>query len=275
MSDQDNNLNLIPKAIDNAATNLTDQPTKAIGETLSEIWYLTIGGPIHQAAIKRKERYAIEAEKFKEEVIQKVNSIPKEHQVEPDFQIASTALNDAKFCLENEEIREMFANLIASASDSTKASDALPIFSDIIRKMTPRDASNLASFGNVSNHPIAIYREWVTQYGYSDTMKNVFLLNKKYSDLRKQSASINTLCTLGLVEVNYDKKFDASAYSAFYETADYKALVELCKEMNKMSPENLPPQFQQLFTKNARVEVIGGMVELTELGSMFKRVCLP
>lgn len=271
----ENDFNLIPKSIDNAINNITDLPTKAIGETLSEIWFLTFGGPIHQAAIKRKARYALEAEKFKEELMQEINKIPEENLKEPDFQVASTALNDAKFCMENKDLRKMFANLIAAASDSRKANDALPIFSDIIRKMTSRDASNLASFGNVSNRPIAIYREWVTQYGYVDTMKNVFLQNKKYKDLHNQSISIDTLCSLGLVEVTYDKKFDASNYAEFYKTEDYKALEGICQEMNKRSKEHLPPEFQKMLTGKARVEVIGGMVELTDLGSMFKRICSP
>lgn len=271
----ENGLNLIPKTIDNAVNNITDKPTKSIGDTLSEIWYLTIGGPIHHAAIKKEARYALEAEKFKEELMQEINKIPEENLKEPDFQVASTALNDAKFCMENEDLRKMFANLIAAASDSRKANDALPIFSDIIRKMTSRDASNLASFGNVANHPIAIYRQWLNQYGYGDTMKNVFLQNKKYKDLRNQSISIDTLCSLGLVEVTYDKKFDASRYAEFYKTEDYKALEEICQEMNNPSKKQLSPEFQKILTGKARVEVIGGIVELTDLGSMFKRICAP
>lgn len=271
----ENGFNLIPKSIDNAVNNITDRPTRSIGETLSEIWYLTIGGPIHQAAIKREARYALEAEKFKEELIQEINKIPEENLKEPDFQVVSTALNDAKFCLENEDLRKMFANLIAAASDSRKANDALPIFSDIIRKLTSRDASNLASFGNVSNHPIAIYRDWISPYGYRDVMKNVFLLNKKYHDLQNQSISINTLCSLGLLEVTYDKKFDSAHYAEFYKTEDYKILEGKCREMNKRSQDSLSPEFKKVFSGKARLEVIGGMVELTDLGSMFKRICAP
>lgn len=278
MCDLNINPNLIPEAVNTAATNILDKPTKAIGQTFAELWYLIFGGIVHQAAVKRETRYAIEAEKFKEEVLQKVNAIPEDKHIEPDFQTVSVALNDAKFCLENEEIRTMFANLIASASDSTKADNALPIFSDIIKKMTSRDASNLASFGNVSNHPIAIYRQWLNKTNHVDIMRNVFILNKKYLDLPMQSVSINTLCTLGLVEINYNEKFSASAYSDFYETREYKDLVETCKNMNQFIANNLqslPPEILDHLSTNSRMEIIGGTIKLTDLGSMFKKVCLP
>lgn len=285
---EDINLNIVPKAVDNVATNLTDASSKAIGQTLSEIWYLTLGGPIHQAALKRDAIYAVAAEKFKEEILQKVEKIPKENLIEPDFQVASTAFNDSKFCLENDDLREMFANLISSASDSSTATHTLPIFSDIIRKMTSRDASNLKSFGNVRGYPIAKYRQWHGSTQYVDLFENVFLQNKKYDDLDKQSISVDSLCSLGLVIVTYDKKLDPGSYADFYKTKAYIAFNDMCQQHNRTEYPTpfYPPEFQTQFSQEQldkmytslrqpqRLEVIGGMIELTDLGSAFKRICL-
>lgn len=266
----------IPDSVDNALKNITDKPTKSIGETLSEIFYLTIGGPIHQAALKRGERYAVELEKFQQELQEKVSEIPKENFTEPDLQVAATAFQNVRFCMEEIQLRAMFLNLISASADSTKAKSALPIFSDIILKMTSRDASNLASFGNVANYPIAIYREWFGNTGYFDVMKNVFLHNKKYSDLREQSISVVTLCSLGLTTVDYSKKFDSNSYNDFYKTSDYAAFLEMCEKHNTMEiPEDLPECVRNQLHAKSRLEVIGGMIELTDLGSEFKRICIP
>lgn len=57
----------LPECVDNAITNLTDKPTKSIGDTVSDIWFLVIGG-VGQFAEKRKLKYAIELEKYNKEL---------------------------------------------------------------------------------------------------------------------------------------------------------------------------------------------------------------
>lgn len=103
MSDSDNNcsnslINLIPKSIDNAIENVTDAPTKSMGQTLSDCWYLIFGG-ISQAAEKKKLKYAIELDKFKNELTSSLESVPNEFRIEADSQITLLALNNAKSAL--------------------------------------------------------------------------------------------------------------------------------------------------------------------------------
>lgn len=84
--------------------------------------------------------------------------------------------------------------------------------------------------------------------------------------------------SLGLINVTYEKKFDAASYADFYKTDDYNALVEMAEQRNKMSvdfPAGTPQHVIDIMKKTSRIEVIGGMVELTYLGSAFKNICLP
>ena len=279
-------VNIIPKSVDNAAQNLTDASTKAIGQTLSEIWYLILGGPIHQAALKRETRYAVDVEKFKEEILNKVEKIPKENLIEPNFQVASAAFNDSKFCLEDEELRKMFANLIAASSDSSKATSALPIFSDIIRKMTYRDASNLSVFKTDIGITIPVVKyieRWLDEPGYNETATNVFLANPQFSDIEGQSASISTLCALGLISVDYQAYCPyPNAYDPFLKTKMYKELLIKKNQRNAAVekamkfPEglrtvagiNVTPQHV------AALEVPRGAAQLTPLGLLFKKTCI-
>lgn len=129
----------LPECVDKALTNLTDQPTKDIGSTVSDIWFLVFGGIGHLAE-KRKLRYAVELENYSRELHEKIDAIPNEKRVEPDIQIIAPALEASKYCVEKEELREMFVNLIASSISSDKAVSVHPIFTDIIGKLSSTDA---------------------------------------------------------------------------------------------------------------------------------------
>ena len=49
----------LPDSVDNALKNLSDAPTKSIGQTLSDAWFLVFGGISHQANKRRIWRYTI------------------------------------------------------------------------------------------------------------------------------------------------------------------------------------------------------------------------
>lgn len=93
MSDKNSSLiNLpdLPDSIDNAVKNLTDKPTQGVGQTLADVWYLVFGG-ITQAADKRRMKYAHDLELYKQELSQKIASIPEENLIEPSIQTTAPA----------------------------------------------------------------------------------------------------------------------------------------------------------------------------------------
>lgn len=137
----------LPECIDNAIMNLTDKPTKSIGDTVSDIWFLVFGG-VGQLAEKRKLKYAIELEKYNKELKEKVNQIPNERRIEPDIQIVAPALEASKYCVEKEELRKMFVNLIASSMDSDMVMGVHPIFTDIVSKLSSTDAMLFETIAN-------------------------------------------------------------------------------------------------------------------------------
>lgn len=118
MSDKNSSLiNLpdLPDSIDNAVKNLTDKPTQGVGQTLADVWYLVFGG-ITQAADKRRMKYAHDLELYKQELSQKIASIPEENLIEPSIQTTAQALENSKYCIESEELRKLFVNLISKST---------------------------------------------------------------------------------------------------------------------------------------------------------------
>lgn len=132
-------IDLVPDSVDNAVKNITDKPTQNMGTTLADIWYLVFGG-ISQAAEKRKLKYSYALQEFENELKEKISKIPEDIKVEPDIQIIAKALEEAKYCVEKEELRKMFSNLISKSLDRTTEQNVHPIFINIISQLNSSDA---------------------------------------------------------------------------------------------------------------------------------------
>lgn len=107
-------LNTLAEPIANSAKNITDKPTQNMGTTLADIWYLVFGG-ISQVAEKRKLKYSYALQEFEKELKEKISKIPKDKLTNPDIQIIAKALEEAKYCIDKEELRHMFSSLISSS----------------------------------------------------------------------------------------------------------------------------------------------------------------
>lgn len=179
--DKNTLLNTLAEPISNAAKNVTDKPTQNIGTTLADIWYLVFGG-ISQAAEKRKLKYSYALQEFENELKEKISKIPENKQMEPDMQIVAPALDSAKYCIEKQELRTLFSNLISSSMNADYSKNVHPSFTNIIRQLSTTDAKLLKIFFKCINN----YKS-----GYT-TIK----LKLNYSEM---ILSLSTLESLGLI----------------------------------------------------------------------------
>lgn len=70
----------------------------------------------------------------------KLKDTPKERIITPDLRIAGPAVESLKFAGYVEEIREMYATLLATSMDADRADTAHPAFVEMVRQLTPDDA---------------------------------------------------------------------------------------------------------------------------------------
>ncbi|MCA3349243.1 MAG: DUF4393 domain-containing protein [Roseomonas sp.] len=96
-------------------------------------------------------------------IIDKINKIPENNRVLPDKNIVGLALEGSKFSLDDDNLSEMFANLISSASDIRTKGCVHPAFVSIIQGFSAEDAKIIDHLGkkyvigfgdNPSNFPI-------------------------------------------------------------------------------------------------------------------------
>ena len=259
----------MPECVDKALTNLTEQPTKAIGSTVSDIWFLVFGGIGHLAE-KRKLRYAVELEKYNKELQATINEIPKERKVDADIQIVAPALEASKYCVEKEELRKMFVNLIASSMDSDKVTSVHPIFTDIISKLSSVDALLFKAIANKNyDDDCVIFGASIECISFSLTILEQLGLivsnskKEKYKENLKKNILSNDIriyesIVRNLTVVDF-------AFDTLYENI-FDMITNYLSDKN-FSGKTFP---RNELVVNFFIETI----KITNLGKQFKNVCL-
>lgn len=280
-----NNLKL-PDSIDNATKNLTDKPTAQIGTTIADIFYLVFS-PISLQVEKRKLKYQQDLELYRQTLEGKVNAIPKEKQIEPDMQIAATALEDSKYCIGSEILREMFSELIAKSMNSDYENNIHQSFSSILKQMSPFDAQLFMQFKN--NYTLPCVNLNLTLREGEITLLNYWFSPFENMDtINKTSVSLTSLKRLGLIEIPEGRHLTNKAlYDAFYKSPVFstaKNVLEKLKSNANSYIEHDDNGYASYFhlsllflinnqeAKNTSLTLQEKVVRLTPLGKQFIKV---
>lgn len=112
-------------------------------ESIKNYWYCNCG---YKSDIERKKKEVFvnqKVEEYKEEIYSEVNKISKEKLVMPNLTVIMQAFDMSKNFIYEENLRKMFANLIASACNADKTYLAHPVFPFIISQLSPFEAKIL------------------------------------------------------------------------------------------------------------------------------------
>ena len=270
-------------------------------ESLTQIWTLTLGRFSDDAYQKYKIKQAANLEKYAHEVKSGIEKIPEENIQEPKMSIVGPALEASKFYIEEDEIRGMFAKLIASSMDKTQSINIHPSFVEIIKVLSPLDAQNLYSLYHGRDETISKIR--VTNKeddSYTDHFNHIFLGNPECQDNNLIESSIDNLIRLKLVDVSYSEyKSDDSLYDKHREN---ELFLKFKTEQEELQQHNttllnfllngglltdadtnmpLPASVQENVlnqlkqgVKEKEINVVKGIIQLTAFGKNFCKVCL-
>jgi hypothetical protein len=73
---------------------------------------------------------------FENELAEKLADVPEEHIVAPKASLAAPAMLQLGFSLDEAELKEMYLNLLATASDDRRSSSAHPSFVEVIKQLS-------------------------------------------------------------------------------------------------------------------------------------------
>ena len=276
MSDEKNsgntfNINAVPSCIDEPVKAVLNPGASQIGTLLGDLLSMATS-KIHFTAEKMRLQQAHDLETFKKSLSDKLNAKPKECLVEPRMQVVGPAVKNAKYCMDEPKIREMFQNLLANAADERYQSKVHPSFSAIIAQMSPLDAENLSLFRKKEVYPIARYKFNLSGGGEYVSFTHCFLVNSKMKtadELELQAASLSSLERQGLIEIIYGQLLlDKTVYEPFENTEIMQRSRITLSIYQAMENENTPDDM-----RHTSVTQQNGIVKLTPFGKEFTQVC--
>lgn len=276
-------LEVVPEAYDDVVKDVAKETGKALG---------LIPRTINAALLPLRiwiERQEYNLEETKKLLAIKLEHINPEKIVTPEPYIAIPVMQAISYCMDSEELRNLYANLLAKSMIKATKDDIHPSFVEIIKRMSPRDASNMEVISKSGiSLPVAKFQVYSGGPGrpiYKNRYQEIFLTNPHYLDIPKQSISINVLINLGLIEINYDSPvMDNQMYNVFYDTPECKEVLLEAEKLDKMTIEEIEEHFKMdvPFKSNDsetdfdpwRAIIIKGHLIPTPFGKEFAKICL-
>ena len=244
---------IIGKAYDDVA-----HPTaKSVGNTLSLI-PRTIGvwlGKWEKWILNGE--YAIkETEKL---LAEKLKDIPEEKIVEPEPYVAVPAIQQLSYSIDNSDLREMYANLLAASMNSDMKWSVHPSFVDIIRQLTPDEAKLLKYLSAHPEQPfINVIHKLAKNAGYVEIIRRFTNIAEGVCDNANGIyAYLDNLERLKIIEIPSGVYFkDDKLYFSLENHPTIKGI------MSQSLPEG------------DKMEIEKGEFFVTTFGKEFTKICL-
>lgn len=231
----------------------------SIGEAsktlLDGIFHLALD-PVRKFNIQRES----DLEHFKQEIQYSVKNVPEEFHDDSKIGLILKAIEDSRYQLNDEEIRNMFTKLITSTIDCRTNSSISPKYSSIIADMTTAEARLLKDiyFNTGSIVPlVSLTVEDKSDYSSRNLGKD-FLLFDNYSDNQKMLV-LSLLESSNLIRFHRKNKLVHPHFTNIINT------------FTNTFPNNLNELCPNLLD-NEEVVIEHSYYSLTELGESFCKI---
>jgi len=191
-------------------------------------------------------------------VAERLKKIPQEKIITPSPQIAGPALESLKYAGHEESLREMYANLLATAMNADKAKIAHPGFVEVIRQLTPDEAKICRFLKSEIYFPL-ISIKMKFEGGTRDYIRHFSLIGLDAGCVAPNLSQqyLDNMCRLGLAEIPFGSSMtDKTGYERL------KTHPSIAKELEKLTNEQKP------------FEVIEEVLCITTFGIRFFEACV-
>lgn len=213
------------------------------------------------AALVPLRKWIVEKEySFKETQLlleKKLKNIAVSEIVEPERYIAVPALQAISYSMDNETLRNMYANLLANSMNVKVKDFVHPSFVDIIKQMSPSDAEIFNKICNSKIRPVIdLSISFKNKQGNYNYLYSVTWLDSY--DYEVVLISISNLLRIGLIEINNGIEYtDDSNYDAVRKNSVYVHY----KKSNETD-------------NNVTVNETKQFIKITPLGNLFYDICV-
>lgn len=204
--------------------------------------------------IAYKEYSIVETEKL---LADKLKNLEPEKIVPPEPYVAVPAIQAISYSMNNDVLRNLYANLIAKSMNTDTKDNVHPSFVEIIKQLSPLDAKlfNILCM-NVINPIIDLGLKTKGESGSIVLVNNITLIN--ISTIESISVSIDNLERLKLISIPYGTHYvNDNLYAPFYDHVIYK-------------------QYDNLYRESAldELKITKKIISITEMGKSFHKICV-
>lgn len=198
-------------------------------------------------------------------VADRLKNIPEKNIITPEPNIAGPALESLRYTGHKEELRDMYASLLATAMNSSTADKAHPSFVEIIKQLSTHEANILKELAYLLTVPMIDVRNhndkppggghWVIKHF------SMLPINTGCNDHTLGSAYMVNLQRLGLIELRENYHLTSiNNVDPYEKLINHELISETSKEISKM--------------EGHRPDVWKGAISLTPLGRQFSEACI-
>ncbi len=253
----------IAKIIDSASTAVQQNVPQTIKE--SDGVLSTVVGFFNNVVLypvkKANLTFKYKLEKFREDLETKIAQIPQENLQVPPTMIAGPVMESLKYTYDEEELRDMYENLLASAMDNRFANKAHPSFVETIKQMSPLDSIVLKAIVNSQQlkcYNIVFTYEEISKKVYTYGMPDYFVEElAALGDIFAVSSSIINLKRLGLIVIR-NGAIRGENYSLITENQIYLSRLNHFNSLGK----EIKPEFNNM------------TIEINNYGQDFAKTCI-
>lgn len=177
----------------------------------------------------------------------------------PPISVAGPILEALRFTVDDDELRNMFVNLLAATMDPASTSNAHHSFVEIIKQLSPDEARILKYMGEdeEAGFQVANLQAYSKEGGFINIARNLTHLGKDAGVANQVNVPsyLDNLCRLGLCAIPNGITLDSS-YDPLTNCPDFLPFIDTIKAMGRT------PKFERR------------IIELTEYGRKFVTLCV-
>ncbi|WP_337089820.1 Abi-alpha family protein [Leuconostoc pseudomesenteroides] len=206
---------IVPEKSRNA---LFEAPLRSIGYAINGYLNLKFGDLITIGAMTEGSLKSLA-----QSVIEKSEQIDSKNYDTTKLGIALKAIDEAKYSIEDENLRDMFASLITKALDKTQNEYVSPLMVFILSNMSPKSAILFKNwYESLNGDKVSIVGQLVSKTSDENgnvqgtTMIERNIIVNGYGDILREEITADELITLGIIEIP-DEFLTSELYTNQYE----------------------------------------------------------
>lgn len=190
-----------------------------------------------------------------QKVTEKLKDIPKENIITPPPHIAGPTVEAMRFSAHSEDLRELYANLLANSMNLKTSEKTHPGYVEVMKNISPKEARLLQVFISKNHYPkIDIRGNVANNKGGITHFSNFTLLSELVNDVHPNiiPAFLDNFNRLGLIEILHETHLTSPN---IYEPLENSPIISNIK--------------QNIKDLNRTIDFQRGMIKVTAFGKNF------